>query len=172
MSSAPFVQPASTADSSLHLPATLKLLTGWCGPVTKADGQEYAFLGLVHTEAGAGAVLAPLGLGQHIEKTRLSLCWLSEVFLNLERMECRHRAAQCLGGSPLHSGVLFVSKGWFMNIGTRGFLAPPLTRADYPESTSVPTFAELDPRDNHRKLPDGSRWIEARALVLASLNES
>jgi len=164
--------------AALRLPATPELLDGWCGPIMVHrgladapcwvpgvwlgwDGDNVALLNYVAVD-----INAEIGWPEGHEDVHVD-----SVYLDMARAECRDRVARFIHGS--RPDKLGVSTREPDSIGVGEMRIGRMRFADgwhddgaaYFPGDGVPTLADLDPEDP-RLLPDGSRYVDALALML------
>jgi hypothetical protein len=159
----------------LKVPVDDALLVSWCGPVVTAYGLGVS-LGLDSNDLTRCRVAPVDGwtgndlllFGRRAEVLSLPIV---DLRFDLAIAECRDRIARVWGGSPQLGGLDYHPttgqrrEGRHINVGRALWCVDAPRGRHRSEQVSVPALLTLNPHDAAR-LEDGSRWVDAAALVL------
>lgn len=157
-------------DAELLIPATAALLDGWVGPLVYVgdDGAE-RWSCVVESWSPDRSRVRVVGVILPGMAGVTAGCAISELRLDLSRAECRDRVARVIDGSgPLVTEIYTAYPGPIskISIGCTLYISQPYGRG-WGEPRCIPALAALDPADD-RRLPDGSRWVDAAALTIVA----
>ncbi len=181
--------PQEPVDPLLLLPiATAPRLAQAGAPVTYRDGHRTLWRCILAevlptTHGGTAYYLWRLGSNTTQSFPYETLESLDGVSLDLSRIAGRNLAAMDLarrwgGYNDLEENIYCTAPwwepaknappcSWRLGLGMEwfGFVAPESCPGAVFQKATVPALADLRPRDD-RRLGDGSRWVDARALAL------
>lgn len=148
----------------LSVAACPGLLADWCGPARDDQGREVMCTGAVErvgTENGLSAFVMDANTGVR--------WWapLATLSLDLSRAECRDRVARQTFDDPCPVCIAVDEDGVMLWHGGVPVAAADEDSARMFAVPHVSALAALDPNDD-RRLPGGSRWVDARALLLVA----
>lgn len=153
--------------TNLLLKATPELLAGWCGPGCWGD-QPVVILGLAQGEKLGARIICPRAVAPKPISIKFST-----LYLDLSRSEVRDRVARVVASMLYDDGPFIMAAvvpgtrvlAPYPHYGMATTTALDGSRWRALEEERFPDLdATLDPNDDTR-LPDGSRLVDAQALL-------